>query len=158
MSGKYTTAQRIRQYLNEHDLRQVDILRAAEPYCVKYGIKLNKNDLSQYVSGKVVPGNDKLKILALAMQVSELWLMGFDDELQQYRNIIPVPEMVLIPLLGTIACGEPILAEENIEGYVKSPSYAEATYALTCKGDSMIDARILEGDIVLIRQQPDVEN
>ena len=61
------------------NLKQVDILRLAEPYCKKYGIKLNKNDLSQYVSGKVEPGQHKLFILALALNVNEAWLMGFDD-------------------------------------------------------------------------------
>ena len=57
-----------------------------------------------------------------------------------------------------IACGEPILAEENIEGYVKAPAYCEGSFALRCKGDSMTGARIMDGDIVIIRQQPDVDD
>lgn len=75
---KSTTAQRLRQIMNSRNLRQVDILTAAEPYCEKYGIKLGKNALSQYVSGKVEPKQDKLTILGLALGVSEAWLMGFD--------------------------------------------------------------------------------
>lgn len=73
-------------------------------------------------------------------------------------NIDLMPEMRKIPLVGTIACGDPILAEENIEDYVEIPKHIKADFALTCKGDSMINARIFSGDIVYIRQQETVEN
>lgn len=73
-------------------------------------------------------------------------------------NIIPMPEAKSIPLVGNIACGEPILAEENIEGYVKAPAYCEGSFALRCKGDSMTGARIMDGDIVIIRQQSDIDD
>ncbi len=73
-------------------------------------------------------------------------------------NIIPLPKTKKIPLLGTIACGEPILATENIDKYIEMPESVGGTFALTCKGDSMINARIFDGDIVYIREQPDVEN
>lgn len=74
------------------------------------------------------------------------------------NNIIPMPKMKKIPLIGTIACGEPILAQENIEDYVNMPANLDCTFALRCKGDSMINARILDGDIAFIREQPEVEN
>lgn len=73
-------------------------------------------------------------------------------------NIIPMPEMRKIPLLGSIACGAPILADEHIEGEVDIPSHVHADFALVCKGDSMINARIFDGDIVYIRQQDMVES
>lgn len=73
-------------------------------------------------------------------------------------NILPLPQTRKIPLLGTIACGEPILATENIECNIDIPDYIHADFALRCKGDSMVNARIMDGDIVYIRQQPDVEN
>ncbi|MGN1320067.1 MAG: LexA family protein [Acutalibacteraceae bacterium] len=81
-----------------------------------------------------------------------------DDEYMTYNNIIPIPKMNRIPLVGTIACGTPILANENLEGEVVTPEDIKADFALRCKGDSMIDARIMNGDIVYIRQQPTVEN
>ena len=81
-----------------------------------------------------------------------------DDEYMTYNNIIPIPKMNRIPLVGTIACGTPILASENLEGEVITPEDIKADFALRCKGDSMIDARIMNGDIVYIRQQPTVEN
>lgn len=73
-------------------------------------------------------------------------------------NILPLPEMRKIPLVGTIACGEPILAAENIEEYVNIPKDLSADFALRCKGNSMINARIFDGDLVYIRQQDTVEN
>ena len=85
--------------------------------------------------------------------------MGWtDSNLSNIKNIEPIPTMVKVPLLGTIACGEPILAEENIEDYINMPEKAKGTFALRCKGDSMINARIFDGDIVFIREQPEVEN
>ena len=84
----FTTAQRLEQVMKNRNMRQVDILNAAEPYCKKYGIKLGKNDMSQYVSGKVEPGQDKLTILGLALNVSEAWLMGYDVPAE--REIPPI--------------------------------------------------------------------
>ena len=73
-------------------------------------------------------------------------------------NIIPLPTMVELPLLGTIACGEPILAVENVERMVSAPQGINADFALMCKGDSMINARIFDGDVVYIKSQPDVDD
>ena len=73
-----STSERLKQIMNERSLRQVDIREAAKPFCEKYGVKLAKNDLSQYVSGKVEPRQEKLTILGLALNVSETWLMGYD--------------------------------------------------------------------------------
>lgn len=73
-------------------------------------------------------------------------------------NILPLPKTYKVPMLGTIACGEPILATENIDTYVDVPEEIRCDFTLRCKGDSMIGARIYDGDIVYIREQPDVEN
>lgn len=81
-----------------------------------------------------------------------------DSDYMSYDNIIPLPKMNRIPLVGTIACGTPILATENLDGEVTVPENINADFALRCEGDSMIDARIMNGDIVYIRQQPTVEN
>ena len=81
-----------------------------------------------------------------------------DDDYLSYNNIISFPKMNRIPLVGTIACGTPVLATENLDGEVTVPEDINADFALRCKGDSMIDARIHNGDIVYIRQQPTVEN
>lgn len=85
--AKATTALRLKQIMGIRNLRQVDVLELAKPYCEKYGVKLHKNDLSQYCSGKVDPGQEKLTILGLALGVSEAWLMGYD--VPMYRGAEP---------------------------------------------------------------------
>jgi len=70
-------------------MKQVDIVNAARPFCQKYGVNLGKNTLSQYVSGKTEPKQDKLSILGMALGVSEAWLMGYDVPME--RNA-PVPD------------------------------------------------------------------
>lgn len=104
--------------------------------------------------------HDKISKLADVLNVSPASLMGWEGTTAQEMptNIIPMPEMRKIPLLGSIACGSPILAEDHIEGHVDIPSHIHADFALTCKGDSMINARIFDGDVVYIRQQETVEN
>lgn len=75
---KENTALRLKQLMNERNLRQVDILELTAPFCKKYSVKMNKSDISQYVSGKVEPSQDKLVILGMALHVNEAWLMGYD--------------------------------------------------------------------------------
>lgn len=72
------TAHRLKEIMDEQNLKQIDILNKAKPICKKYGIKLEKNDLSQYISGKVEPKQDKLSVLAETLDVNEAWLMGYD--------------------------------------------------------------------------------
>lgn len=117
------TAQRLQMVMRERGLKQVDILRAAEPFCKEYNVKLGRNDLSQYVAGKVEPGRNKLSILGLALNVSEAWLMGYDVPIGREKRseikiasrsteYIPVfggssLKTKKVPLLGNIVCGEP---------------------------------------------------
>lgn len=75
---KITTAQRLKEAMEKKGLRQVDVIERAKPYFEKYNSKLSKQDLSQYISGKVEPGQRKLSILAAALGVNEAWLMGLD--------------------------------------------------------------------------------
>ena len=76
--NRVKTSVRLKQIMEERNLKQVDILNLALPYCAKYDVKMNKSDISQYVSGKNEPSQDKLVILGMALNVSESWLMGFD--------------------------------------------------------------------------------
>ena len=73
-------------------------------------------------------------------------------------NVIPYIPAGRVPLVGEIACGEPILAEQNIVDYVDVPGHIKADYALTCHGESMINLGIRDGDIAYIRQQEIVNN
>ena len=89
-----TTADRLKEIMDQRNLKQVDVLESARPFCIKYGIKLGRNDLSQYISGKVNPSQKKLTILGLALNVSEAWLMGFDVPMEKEKSI-PVSEDAL---------------------------------------------------------------
>ena len=71
-------------------------------------------------------------------------------------GFMPMPEMVQVPLIGSIACGTPITAEQNIKSYVGVPAAWRADFALECHGDSMAPT-ICDGDVVCIRSQPEVE-
>jgi transcriptional regulator with XRE-family HTH domain len=75
---KVHTSLRLKQVMNERNLKQVDILNLAKPHCKHYGEKLSKTDLSQYVSGKTEPGQRKLFILGKALGINPAWLMGLD--------------------------------------------------------------------------------
>lgn len=77
---KTTTSERLKQLMQENNYRQVDILNKCEPFCKKFNVKLGRNDISQYVNGKVIPGQEKLTILAQALGVTETWLMGYDSQ------------------------------------------------------------------------------
>lgn len=101
---------------------------------------------------------DKIALLSKILKLSPLTFITGEVEYGTPDNIIPLPKMKKIPLLGTIACGEPILATENIEALINADEDLNADFALRCKGDSMINARIFDGDIVYIREQPDVED
>ena len=72
------TAGRLKEILQDPDIDQTYILEACKPYAEEFGIKILKSSLSQYVSGKSVPKQDRLTVLSLALNVSETWLMGFD--------------------------------------------------------------------------------
>lgn len=117
---------------------------------------IDKSTYCGYETGKRQPDVEKIKQIAKILGVSgdELLETGFDLP----NNIIPMPKMRRIPLIGTIACGTPITAAENYDGDVDMPDNIHADFALRCKGDSMINARIYDGDICYIRQQPTVEN
>ena len=105
---------------------------------------------------------DNLAALADVLHVSPLVLMEREEfipnPITDIPGIIPLEPMDRIPLLGAIACGDPILAQENIEDYIDLPRTIKADFALTCEGDSMIDAGIKDGDVVYIRSQPEVQN
>lgn len=130
-----------------------------EELALKVGYK-DRSSIAKIEAGLVDLAQSKIAAFASALSVTPAQLMGINDAdgAASVPNILPMPEMRKIPLLGTIACGAPILAEEHIEEYVDIPKHIPADFALTCKGDSMINARIFDGDIVYIRQQEEVAN
>ncbi len=106
--------------------------------------------------------SQKIELISNALNTTPDYLMGWSDkstdDLYSIPGINPIPKTYKRPRLGTIACGEPILAEENIEAYDNIPDNIKCDFTLVCKGDSMINARINDGDIVYIKQQSQVDN
>ena len=107
----------------------------------------DRSSIAKIETGKVDISQTKLRQMARIFDVTVEQLLGLEQ-----------PPQKQIPILGTIACGAPILAQEHIESYTELPSAIHADFALICKGDSMAGARIFDGDIVYIRAQEQVEN
>lgn len=155
------TSERLKELMSHRNLKQVDILNLIK----QNGDYISKSALSQYVNGVTEPDQRKLTILSEALGVSETWLMGYDvpfsndRDIFRVNNIIPIKHSSKkIPLIGTIAAGPPILADENIEEYIDLDKKIQADFCLRIKGDSMVDANIYENDIVFIRRQNDVDD
>lgn len=112
-------------------------------------IEMSKNDITQ----------SKIAAFARALHTTPAYLLGWEEDVDTVPpGFEPIPKMQRVPLVGQIACGQPITAEENLEGYIEAPAEKQIDFALTCRGDSMIDAGIHDGDIAYIRKQPQVEN
>ncbi len=127
-------------------------------------IETSKSVISGYENGKNDPARSVLLKLSKSLGVSLNYLMGWEDEnekpiLKNIPGIIPIKKLKKIPILGTIACGDPILAVENIDDYFSvDADIVTGDFALKCKGNSMIEANIFEGDIVFFKETPIVEN
>lgn len=117
--------------------------------------------IQRYESGNIKNlKNDTIEDLASVLNVSPAYLMGWDTNFIPTNIISLSPTTVKIPILGKIACGDPITAEENLIGYrYESPDLLPngKLIFLQAKGDSM-EPTIPNGSYVLIREQPDVEN
>lgn len=128
-------------------------------------IGVSRATIQRYESG-VIAGipSDKIEMIADILKVSPAYLMGWEDEpdettalFQHFDNLKPI-EKKKFPILGEIACGTPIFADEKHETYIEASKDIKADFCLICKGDSMIDARIHDGDVVFIRKQAIVNN
>lgn len=118
-------------------------------------LDLKYTTVSDWINGKTYPRIDKIEMLANYFGIEKADLVERTPE-----NIIPITKTIKIPLLGEIACGDPILAEENIEEYIDEPvNYLPSgtCFYLRAKGNSMRPT-IPNGAKVLIRQQPDIED
>lgn len=115
-------------------------------------VGVSKSAISMYESGRREPSFEILETIADALNASFYDLIGKSEHDYLYGTSSQKP------LLGVIHCGDPVLCEENIDGYITIPDGIVCDYALRCEGDSMIDAGINDGDIVYVQQQPDAEN
>ena len=150
-----TTGERMKQ-------RRKEIGLSAEKVAERLGV--SPATIYRYEKGDIekVPV-DIFAELAKILQTTPAYLMGWEEKPEPKKPTIPpgfepMPKMKKVPLIGSIACGEPITAEQNIEKMVDVPENIRCDFSLTCHGDSMVDAGIHDKDVVYIRIQPEVEN
>ena len=150
-----TTGERMKQ-------RRKELGFSAEKIAERLGV--SPATIYRYEKGDIekVPV-DIFAELAKILQTTPAYLMGWEEQPEPKKTTIPpgfepMPKMKKIPLIGSIACGTPILAEQNIEKLVDVPEHIRCDFSLTCHGDSMVDAGIHDRDVVYIHIQPEVEN
>ena len=146
--------ERIKALRKEKRLTQsalMDILRN------DYNLKTDRVMISKWETGFQTPQADTLKILARALDVSVDFLLTGVEPIQESPQEMTIP-VKKIRMLGSIACGTPIFCNEEHEYVLATGENANADFCLTARGDSMINARIADGDIVFIRQQSTVDN
>ena len=120
--------------------------------------------VQRYEAGTIdSPKIPVIEAIARSLRVAPDWLIGKSNMAPSnialsVEELRPIGEGIYIPLYGRIACGTPIIAVEELDEVVWMPDGIHADFALTCVGDSMINARIFDGDIVYIHSQPIVEN
>lgn len=160
-----TFADRLQQALDASGMSRAELARASG---------VDKSRITRYLQGLYLAKHDAVDALAKALGVSAEWLQGASDDprprtdaarpAETRRPVVippgfePVPRMVKKPLIGDIACGDPITAEQNVVDYVEVPEGVNCDFCLRCHGDSMIDAHIQDGDVVYIRCQPEVND
>ena len=154
-------ASRLSQALETRGMKAADLSKKT---------KVAEGTISCYINGRYEAKQNRVQVFAEALDVNPAWLMGYDVPMEAERSqpapaprpipkgFEPMPKMKKIPLVGSIACGTPILAQQNIEKIVYVPENIRCDFSLICHGDSMEGAGIHDRDVVYIRIQPEVEN
>lgn len=141
-------AKRIKEAMELRGMSQSELARAAG---------IDKSSLSRYLSGAYAPKQKAIGKLAQALHVSPAWMIGMPVPMT-LTSASPLEDATVIPVLGTVAAGRPMYAEENIIGAERiSPSVGENVFALQIHGASM-EPRISDGDVVIVRQQDCAES
>lgn len=147
--GKEGFVKRLKRAMELRGFEQVDLVKATG---------IGKSSISQYLSGDHVPKQVNNFKIAEALNVDPSWLYGANVDMQPLpTNLIPT-NFIKVPMLGEIAAGEPIFAFEEQGKYVEVNGDLTVDFCLKIRGDSMIDARIEDGDYVFVRKQCAVEN
>ena len=159
----------IKKYRESHNMSQRQL--GAQCGLSTGYISLIEKEVNPQTGKRMVPSLPVMNKLASGMGVTLDDLLSMCDDMDVTlsdkgilspaslpANILPLPKMKKVPLVGEIACGTPILAEQNVDAFLSMPDGVNADFCLRCKGDSMINARIFDGDIVYIRQQETVEH
>ena len=147
LGNKQIMAKNIRYFMDLHNVNQSEVCHT---------LNIPMPTFSDWVNAKTYPRIDKIEMMANYFGISKA-------DLVEERGKLPHPDLMPIKtkkwrVLGEIACGEPIYANEDFDSYIEAGADIPADFCVRAKGDSMINARILDGDIVFIRKQSMVEN
>ena len=146
-----TLCQTIRRLREELGLSQDELAK-------RLGYR-SRSTIAKIESGSNDIPQSKIAAFAAALETTPAHLLGLDEPQPQTASYTePQSAARRVPLLGAIAAGSPLFAEEHIEEYIELSGNIKADFCLRVQGDSMIGARIYDGDIVFIRKQPDVED
>lgn len=141
-------------YLSE---RRIQLGLTQKEVAEKVGV--SEGTVSRWESGSIANmRRDRIAAYAKVLKSTPEFIMTGIEARPMPPGFEPPPQMVKKPLIGDIACGEPITAEQNIADYVDVPESVHCDFCLRCHGDSMIDAGIRDQDVVYIRCQPQVED
>ncbi len=148
-------SKRFKQCLKEKNIKQAELARST---------KITPSSISDWKKGKYIPKRDKLIIMADYLNVNPDWLIGDSEDIkieienfdEEYEDIID--NTLKLPILGSICAGSGIYAEEEYDDHIFIDQSMRADFALRVEGDSMIEAGILDGDIVFIKKTPTVRN
>lgn len=120
----------------------------------------DKSMIAKIEKGNVDLPQSKILAFANVLETTPGELMGWDYEAEPTETVDNIYKLdkIKLPFLGKVACGEPIFADEDRESYIMIGTDIGADFCLQCQGDSMINARIHDGDIVFVKKTDIVEN
>ena len=152
-NNKMILSKNIRHYMELHN-------KTRNEMCAVLGVKYTT--FTDWVNGKTYPRMDRIEQIATYFDIAKSALLEDPDRLP--KDAIPYQKRPTqpIPIVGVVSCGSPLLAEDNIEGYIDTPiqdiTTGETYFWLRATGNSMVNVGIHEGDLLLIRQQNDVDS
>ena len=144
-----TLGELIRAYRSEHQMTMQNFADGCG--LSKAYISILERNINPSTGRPPIPSLETIRAIAKTLRVdfNDLLAALDGDQVVSLKsaqdlpaNVVPLPEMKKVPLVGQIACGTPILAEQNIEEYIDLPAHINADYALTCKGESMINIAV----------------
>ncbi len=141
-------SERLKKLRAEHRLSQAELAKT---------LGISKSSINMYERGEREPGFETVRALAEQFGVDIDYLLGASHH-RTKAEWMSSQNRLRLPILGEIACGQPIFANEEKTEYIEADPAIRADFCLRAKGDSMVGARILDGDLVFIRKQDTVAN
>lgn len=150
LGNKKIFSRNLRRYMDGKGMNTMDLSKTLD---VAY------TTVSDWVKGNSYPRIDKIEMMANYFNIEKSDLIEDKRNLSEIPGVKVIKEIITVPLLGEIACGEPILCQENYDNLFQwDAELGRPNFMLKARGDSMIDAGIDDGDLVFFKETPEVEN